>query len=558
MRRCSVPFGVRVMALLFGVWAAACGSTSGPKTGTQTNWLSSCQSDADCDGLECVCGICTETCNNADDCPNLPGASCADAQDAEAIAVCSGSISSVAGLCLLPCPRQGCPGGTSCLSGVCAPTPEPTAVVTVDASRKSQTLSGIGASILYVSDEIVQHPRKRQLLDAMFSDTGFSVLRLRNNFGQEPPVSLASSGELVEAATERLGRTPLVLLSSLSPPDSLKASGSSWCDTERTLCTLKKLPDGTFDYAGLASHWRATLDAYAQAGILPDYISIQNSPDWVPAEGTTVEACRFLPTQGTEAITTDAGTVTTEYPGYAEALDAIVGQFAGLASPPRVMAPETTTVAAVAEYLTALDLGSVDAISHHYYDTDTTRVAPDALLELGALAESHRRPLFQSETQADGLTTAVLMHAALAVEGATVYVQNGFVESASVTNPDGTALINLSDEDFELGDTYHVMRHYSLALGPDWVRVAADSDAQGVLSSAWLSPDTERLVVVLTNPENEQQVVRLEPSADPPGSSTVLRTVLRGVERLAELGPLPPEGVVVLPGQSMATVTLRR
>lgn len=42
-----------------------------------TNWLTACQEDADCDdGLSCICGVCTRECDSVSDCSGLPDAQC--------------------------------------------------------------------------------------------------------------------------------------------------------------------------------------------------------------------------------------------------------------------------------------------------------------------------------------------------------------------------------------------------------------------------------------------------------------------------------------------------
>ena len=432
MTRWGARLEIRATAVVLGVLAAACNPTGGPKTGSQTNWLTACERDADCGNLRCWCGTCTRSCDEATSCVDLPDAACVADDDASAIALCSGSCPATAGLCLLPCPSGGCGSGLSCVAGVCVPTPEPTVQVSIDDAQRFQALVGIGAGIGYVFEDIVQHPRKDALFDAMFSQSGITLLRLRNRYGQAGEEDLGSTSEIVTAATDRLGRTPTILLNSASPPGALKANSSNWCEGNPDTCTLATLADGTFDYAGLASHWRASLDAYALAGIEPDYISIQNNPDWVPDAGDSNEACRFLPSEGTATVTTDTGDIQVTYPGYAEALEAVVGQLAGLASVPGIVAPETTGFSDVADYVAALDMANVDAIAHHLYQTDLENLDLSSLAALGDLADQYQRPLFQSEMWADPLTTAVLLHAALAVEGASVYVENGFLAGADV------------------------------------------------------------------------------------------------------------------------------
>jgi len=89
------------------------------------------------------------------------------------------------------------------------------------------------------------------------------------------------------------------------------------------------------------------------------------------------------------------------------------------------------------------------------------------------------------------------------------------------------------------------------------VRVAADSDAGDLYASAWASPADDRLVIVLTNPGDAGFVVELDHAEFEPTASAVSRTILGGVERSAELGALPAEGTVRVPGRAIVTVALR-
>lgn len=552
-----VSAGVRRVAVAVVVSAAACSSSGGPRTGGLTNWLQLCSDDSDCGGLRCRCGACTVSCGDQENCADLPEAVCVAAADPGAIALCSGSAPPSLGLCLQRCEAGECPPGTHCTAGVCAPVPVPTAQVSIDVARRAQTLVGIGAGLGYVTDEIVQHPRKTALLDAMFSGTGLTLLRLRNRYGQEGE-ELASTSEIVAAAAARLGRSPTLILNSASPPGALKANGSNWCEGNPQDCTLSVLEDGSFDYAGFAAHWRESLEAHAIAGISPDYVSVQNNPNWVPAAGDGNEACRFLPTEGSITVATDAGELDVRYPGYDQALAAVVEQLAGLGAVPRILAPETTGHAEVGEYVAALDLALVDGIAHHLYGTGLDNLDLDALAALGELGRERQRPVFLSEMHAEPLTTAVLLHSVFVVEGAVTYVHNGFVGSAAAREPDRSAIVTLTREDFQLGDNYHVLGQYSAHLGPDWIRVAADVDRAELLASAWVSPEDDVLVVILTNPGPTGIVAQLMGTERAATGSTMVRTVLGGLERSAELGELTAEGVVEVPGQGIVTITLRR
>ncbi len=556
--RDSVKRWLRMPVALVAAHALACTPGGPPQSGTQTNWLVSCQSNADCGDLSCVCGACTQTCGDDTGCTDLRGATCVSAIDAGAIALCGGSTPSVFGMCMARCPEQECSEGTSCVAGVCSPSPEATALVTIEEEERHQTLLGFGAGVAYASREISRHPRKSELFDAMFSDSGMSILRLRN--APNGDEDLAPTSEIVEAFTERLGQRPLIILNSPSPPDALKQNGSARCEGNPDTCTLTKLPDGSFDYAGFAGYWRTSLDALAVAGIEPDYISIQTGPNWVPPTGLTLEACKFLPAEGTATVAIDGADVVVEYPGYVEALNAVLGQLDGLATVPKIAAPETTGLVTAPGFVDALDLTKVDALSYHLYgayNPDSNELNRAGFETLRDLGEENDRPLFQSETHGDAYETALLMQAALS-NGATMYVQNVWVGSARYLEPSPAALINLTDSDFTFGDVTHVMRHYSTHIGSGWVSVAAESDVADVLPSAWVSPDGERITVVLTNQGLSEQVAKLDVDLDTVTASSVTRTVLVGTERSQDLGSLSPDGRVRLPGHSIVTVEIQR
>jgi hypothetical protein len=444
------------------------------------------------------------------------------------------------------------------VAGVCSPIPEPTARVAVDTSTRYQTLVGFGAAVAYVNDEIVQHPRKAALYESMFAGLGLDVLRLRNHYGYAGEENLANAGEVVNAAAQSLGHRPTILLTSWSPPAALKASGATVCSGNLDTCTLTKLPGGSFDYAGFAGHWRASLEAYQSAGVSPDYIGIQNHPNWVPGASDPMEGCKFLPAEGTEPALINGSTVEVAYPGFAEALAAVVGQLTGLASVPKIVAPEVKGVDVVAEYAPYLDFSRVDAVAHHMYDIDPTAVDSAVFTTLGALGQQYQRPLLQTEGQADGFGTAVLMHYVLAVEGASAYLQNDFVESAASLTANPMALISLSSDDFTLEPPYHAVRHYSLHTDPGWVRVAASADANNLLTSAWLSPEGNALTIVLVNAGLTELDARIDLGQYAPTISEVTRTVFDGVERSAALGALATEGVLRVPGHAMITVALGR
>jgi glucuronoarabinoxylan endo-1,4-beta-xylanase len=426
----------------------------------------------------------------------------------------------------------------------------------VSSSVLHQSLTGLGATLAYVEQAVTSHPEKSALFQALFSNLGLDILRLRNRYGYAGDDDLSTAGELVRAATDGLGRSPIVMLASWSPPATLKANGSVLCQGNADTCTLTRLPSGEFDYAGLAAHWRSSLEAYADIGVVPDYIGIQNNPDFVPAAWAPGEGCRLLPTEGSTTEWVDGANVSVDYPGFAEALNTVIDQLAGLSSPPKITAPETSTLASVADYMAELDLSRVDAIAHHLYGTDPSAIDPAAFETVGELGRSAVLPVFQTEMESDGLGTAVLMHHALAVEGASAYLHSILIRPESMSLAGAGAMVTLGDEDFVLEAPYHVVRHFAYYTDPGWYRAEATSDVQELLVSAWMSPDETALTLVLVNTGSTDLETQLDLEEPILRSSTVTRTTFDGIERSAVLGALPPEGLVRLPGHAILTVAL--
>lgn len=89
-------------------------TTVGGGTDSNTHWLSSCTSDADCGSLTCQCGVCTKACTDASGCAGLSGnvacqtASCASVTTKTCTATCTTAAD---------CPHGG--AGFGCESGIC-------------------------------------------------------------------------------------------------------------------------------------------------------------------------------------------------------------------------------------------------------------------------------------------------------------------------------------------------------------------------------------------------------------------------------------------------------
>ena len=541
--------------LALGALALACDPASRPEViDSQTNWLRPCQIDSQCDtSLSCVCGVCTKPCSDDTACGGLKGTACVTSGDAAAVAQCSGAQPTAPGLCLARCDDAGCPSGEMCVAGACTPVPTADAHVAIDTHALHQALTGFGAAVAYDESDITTHPQKAALEKTLFADLGLDVLRLRNRFGHTGDDDLTATTDLIAAASASLGRTPTLLLTSWSPPANLKANSAVNCSGNAETCTLTKNAAGGFDYASFATYWRSALDAYAAVGVEPDYIGIQNNPNWLPTASQVGEACIFTPSEGTSTITVNGRSVTSSYPGYTEAQAATLKALKGFTPLPKVLAPETSDFASVPSYLAALDPTTVDAVAHHLYGVDPDNVDLAGLTATGQLAPD--KPLFQSEMQADGLGTAMLIHYTTTVENAAAYLQTTLTSSATGPATNFDALVGVTATDFTIRQPYYAMRHYSLNTDPGWMRIDALSSSSTLLSSAWLAPGADAITVVLINDGTTDLSAELDfVNGEHLTHSSVTRTVFDGVERGAVLGSLSVDGVLKVPARSIVTV----
>jgi O-glycosyl hydrolase len=527
----------------------------GPQGDSHTNWLRTCESDNECGtGLSCVCGVCTARCSSDEACGSAPGASCVPTDAPGAVAVCGGQPPPATGMCLPTCDAPSdCANGQECVAGACRPLLTPTSQVSVDTGSQLQVLTGFGATVGYAEDEITAAADSDALAHAMFAGLGLDVLRFRNRYTEVSEPTLHQATAIVAAAERSLGRAPLVLLSSWSPPAALKQNGATFC-SDPTTCKLIKAASGAFDYAGLAAYWRSSLDAYAREGFFPDYVGIQNNADWTPSGGAVMEACKFLPREGTTNVMLGGAPVPVHYPGYDQALAAVTTALADLPTRPRILAPDLSSTVGAKEYMSALASMQVDAVAHHLYGSDPAALDLAGLHALATLGNDMSLPVFQTEMQADGFDTAVLIHHAVAEGNASMYLQAALVGQRSGPATNRSALVGLSGKDVVLQDPYFAMSHFSRFTDPGWSRVAADTKTPGLLASAWLAPTRDALTIVLINTGGHTLNVGLDLGAEQVRSGRMRRTVFDGTERFADLGGWTTASTISLPSRSIATV----
>lgn len=453
-------------------------------------------------------------------------------------------------------------------ASACGKADDPTNVsVTIDATVTHQTLAGFGAAVAYQPSLL--SGRTDDIYQVLFVDSGLDILRVGNwyqnqsatNTTPTTPFSDSAQVQIVQKATAARGGTPpKILMSSWTPPAYLKSNGMTrppWgaSGNGNSVGTLAQ-KDGAYAYADFADWWVRSLAAYAAQGVVPDYISIQNEPDYF---NMGWETCVWGPTEGAHVEGIAAA-------GYPQALDAVYNAIArsGLATRPVIVGPETTGFAnnVVAKYLDAVKPGQIGAVAHHLYGATQDNPNPDtfngSLGGVGRMVGASGLPIFMTEYSPNKPTmfeTAWLMNNALTVEGVSAYIYWELIWNDG--NPP-TGLVTISNPfsssgSYTINDTYYAFKHFARWTDPGWIRIEAKTSASAVRASAFVSPDGGSMTLVLLNASDRDRLVAVNPGTFTFGSLAAYRS--SGDHERTTTVSLEGDGTLALPSRSIATVT---
>ncbi len=441
------------------------------------------------------------------------------------------------------------PIGTICLLTICSlltpPSEAATYTATINVNTTYQTLEGFGAATAWYTNYLVNHPNKAEIYELIFNGLGLDIIRFRNTYGSRDNASFApDEPEIVQAAAQSLGHPIKVLISSWTPPSNLKVNGVL------NGGTLIKV-NNAFDYSGFADYWYNSIIAYINKGITPDYISIQNEPDY---ENTGWETCIFKSTED------------SNYPGYGKALDAVYNRIQSLSTLPKILGPEVTGLGSnlVQNYCANMNLSQVYGICHHLYNGGDAN-NPDSFnsnMQSVASAYYPSKPLFQTEyDQGTPFTTGQLIINSLVNENVSGYFfwdliwANEQRPLVALENPNNTSGWTTA-KGYIISDFYYVFKHFSKYTDPGYRRVASGTDNSNIKSVAFISPDQKQLTVVLMNNSSSQNSVALNLNGYTVASSAIYRSIPGGSEKFSNVGALGTDNTVTLPAQSIATVVI--
>jgi glucuronoarabinoxylan endo-1,4-beta-xylanase len=443
--------------------------------------------------------------------------------------------------------------------------------VEIDLSNLRQEIVGFGASIAFYNNWLTAHPNKEAIYKLFFDPVdglGASILRVQNNFSYSTVSAFdPDTFEEVQRANLYRGAPITVLMSSWTPPASLKANNNTNCaGGSDPGCTLAK-KNGSYVYSDYAKYWYDSLVAYRAYGVAPNYVSLQNELDFTPS----YVGCRFNPTE--------APANGGSYASYTTALDTTYKLVQGLTDPPTLVGPETFGIGYgnIQGFLAALNPAEIGAVAHHLY-TGGNSSSPDSfnssMLQVAAALPG--KPIFQTEyyandvanpsTPASAFNYAWLIHNSMAAEETSAYLYWSFFwvvpdtgQLVVIDNPfNPTSSWTYPPNGYAIHDQYYALKHFSRFVQPGYRRVTALTGSAALRVSAYIDTQTENLVYVLINTSSTGTLTPALQSTPPyDGAASVYRSVFAGsTERFSLQGPLGVGNTVALPPLSVATVVI--
>ncbi len=424
--------------------------------------------------------------------------------------------------------------------------------VSVSLAGKHQVIEGIGASIAYYDSWLTSHPNKTDIYNILFPELGLSWLRLYNGWTDSLANNMTTNAEIISTATTLLGYQPTIQVTSWSPPAYLKQNNSVNGGEDATLIKT----DGQYDYTEFGQWWKRSLVQYAANGIKPDYISIQNEPDFNPSYAGSI----FNPSES-ETIA-----------GYDAALDAVYTSIQSLNNPPKIIGPEVIGIGnnSVQNYVSSLNTAQLGAYAHHLYSGGDYSNPDSYLPAMQSLAASlPDKPIFMTEfakltssDTSDALNLGWIIHNSLAIEGVSAYAhwdlfwgETGTL--VSLDNPWNSPSTWSYTNGYKVEQPYYALKQFSRFVRPGWTRVDATTASTNLRSSAYANAAGDSMSVVLINTGYGTGSVKLKLDDFTFESASVYMTNGSAL-KCTNTGSYTSGSYLTLPPRSITTVALKK
>lgn len=402
-----------------------------------------------------------------------------------------------------------------------------------------QTMQGFGGAIAFYNNWVFAHPNKEELYQLLWEDLGINLLRLRNTYRYETDFT-TDDIELVQKAEEYSDKDFKLLMCSWSPPASLKSNGNV---NNGTLAQV----NGEFVYQDFADYWRDALVAYRAIGINPDWIGIQNEPDF---QTDSWETCKFTPTE------------TDEFPGFDIALETVNNTISSLDNPPLLLGAEELGIGYnnFNNYSDPIkEAPYLWAYGYHLYHGGDPEI-PDSYNTsfLNIVQNYNDRPNIMTEYEhfdAGWFKTAWLVCNNISVGNTSAYFYWNLIWPGSglisIDNPWDQA--NWSNEKgYTLNPHFYAFKHFAKFVDAGYERVECTNTNEGIKSSVFISPDGSELVMVLLNVADHSVTTNVIPAGWENETSQIFQSVEGNY--FQSLGSVSIGGMMDLPSQSITTL----
>ena len=472
------------------------------------------------------------------------------------------------------------------------PTEAPTATVTPtpteepkpaqwgynpDVNTKYQTMDGFGAGFTWYADWVPGRSFEQNIYDILFRDAKLSILRFKCEYGYSGFNNAAKVNKAFYDAAERYakerGETMQVLYSSWSPVSSLKSN-----HVIKGGGSLKKNEDGAYVYDDFATWWTEAVQAYRDAGVPVDYVSIQNECDFQ----ADYDGCEFGEKE-TDRLASYPTAFLAVYRSFRETF----GDKTPLMIAPETMTCDATTLRLMLNPILEEEPDSVYAVGHHLYVGGNSTDDPDYcgydsfqpnLERIELMCRQIGFKAWQTEFyRGTSIETANMILKCLTVENASAYIYWGGVWGGGrMDNMESNNMIVVSNNDKNkptqagylcTGD-YYAMRHYSEFIRPGYIRVEAPltmidrTIGTNLRTASFVSPDGNRIVCILINNMTDEMRIDMANASFPKLITAKQSVFTEGFTADMMYNTCKPvsgsETMLLLPPSSVTTVVMEK
>ncbi|SHL10673.1 glycosyl hydrolase [Fibrobacter sp. UWEL] len=437
------------------------------------------------------------------------------------------------------------------------------ATVAVDPAATQQTVEGFGGGSVYYQGWITgmkDDAVREAMFDTAFTGLNLSLLRVGNWLQADTAAVSADDIAIVSAGKKRLGSHMKIEMSSWSAPGSLKGSGSvNGSDGTKPGDNSLKKVNGQYVYNEFASWWKKSYEAYSAAGIVPDFISIQNEPDM----NASYEETLFDPTESDTSA------------GYAEALNAVYSQMSTLANKPKILGPEPLGIGYnnFQKYAKALDVNKLDGYAYHLYhagngndNSGNNYLKPEnfrsAMKSIGT--NYGTKPIIMTEfcnmldktREADMVGLAHIMQVGFTDGKLSGYIAWELFWGGKIGQMIGVCAEGWGGckaDEFYVNPEYHAMRHYSKFVNPGWKVVTSAVDDTTLKAVAFTSATGDSISVVVIN--TSETAIKLD---NPAIAGMGIVTAVQSKENGFKSKPVTISDCTMLPARSVTTLVYQK